>query len=308
MKLLFAEPRCRSLLDAQNNFGETALHLCAGSGDKSAAKAALLLLENGASLALVDKWYRGPLNVSHDNAENSLVQVLKHHIEKPGNEEIKKATEEITANYKSNQKQYEEEQQQSKDKQKSAILGALGLGGANKGNGGGGGLLAALGGVSLKKTVMKEKTMFMKSEGVAGKGGASTYNVTSKRPLSKLCEFPGDLDEITKWVEDDKIDLNGTDAFGLLAIHKFASWNKTVFLELLLPKLSPADMNKQCPEGKTALHWAVEMAAVGAVKLLVRHGVDRSIVDGKGRTVHTILDSVEQSNVIKRLKEALQTS
>ena len=138
MKLLFAEPRCRSLLDAQNNFGETALHLCAGSGDKSAAKAALLLLENGASLALVDKWYRGPLNVSHDNAENSLVQVLKHHIEKPGNEEIKKATEEITANYKSNQKQYEEEQQQSKDKQKSAILGALGLGGANKGNGGGG--------------------------------------------------------------------------------------------------------------------------------------------------------------------------
>ena len=132
--------------------------------------------------------------------------------------------------------------------------------------------------------------------------------MTSKRPLSKLCEFPGDLDEITKWVEDDKIDLNGTDAFGLLAIHKFASWNKTVFLELLLPKLSPADMNKQCPEGKTALHWAVEMAAVGAVKLLVRHGVDRSIVDGKGRTVHTILDSVEQSNVIKRLKEALQTS
>ena len=43
LKLLLAESgRCE--LSAVNNYGETPLHLCAGSGDKNAPKTALLLL------------------------------------------------------------------------------------------------------------------------------------------------------------------------------------------------------------------------------------------------------------------------
>ena len=97
----------------------------------------------------------------------------------------------------------------------------------------------------------------------------------------------------------------GADAFGLTALHKFASWNKTELLAMLLPKLSADQLNTRCPEGKTALHWAVEMASVGSVRLLVEAGIDAGVEDGKGRTVGAILDAVEQSGVIARLKKAL---
>jgi len=68
MKLLFSDGRIN--VDSQNKYGETALHLAAGSGDKGAAKAAqMLLTSGGASLTVKDKWGRGPVDVSYDNAE-----------------------------------------------------------------------------------------------------------------------------------------------------------------------------------------------------------------------------------------------
>lgn len=76
LKVLFEDERTKDLLNAQNQWKETPLHLCAGSGDKGAGRAAGLLLDAGASLLLVDKWKRGPVDVAHDNGENSLVQVF----------------------------------------------------------------------------------------------------------------------------------------------------------------------------------------------------------------------------------------
>ena len=102
-----------------------------------------------------------------------------------------------------------------------------------------------------------------------------------------------------------RVSRAGADAYGLTALHKLASWNKTELLALLIPKLSAEQLNGKCPEGKTDLHWAVEMASVGAVKALVAAGVDVEAKDGKGRTVRTILDAVEQSGIIDRLKAAL---
>ena len=58
------------------------------------------------------------------------------------------------------------------------------------------------------------------------------------------------------------IDICGNDSYGIPALHKFASWNKTVYLDLLIPKLTPEQLNATSTDGKTALHWAVEMAAV----------------------------------------------
>jgi ankyrin repeat protein len=45
-------------------------------------------------------------------------------------------------------------------------------------------------------------------------------------------------------------------------LHKFASWNKTEYIDLILPHLSKAQVNAQDREGKTAVHWACEMASV----------------------------------------------
>ncbi len=81
------------------------------------------------------------------------------------------------------------------------------------------------------------------------------------------------------------MDPAGADAYGITSLHKFASWNKTVYLDMLLPKLTATQLNATCPANKTALHWAVEMAAVGAVKTLVAAGADADAKDGNGRTV-----------------------
>jgi hypothetical protein len=89
---------------------------------------------------------------------------------------------------------------------------------------------------------------------------------------------------------------------------QFASWNKTELLELLLPNLTNDQLNAQCPDGKTALHWAVEMAACGSIKVLVTAGVKKDLEDGRGRTVATILDAAEPSGIIARLQKALAGS
>ena len=60
----------------KNDFGETAMHRCAGSGDKGACKAAQMLLEAGASLTIIDQWQRGPSDVATDNAYNGLVKII----------------------------------------------------------------------------------------------------------------------------------------------------------------------------------------------------------------------------------------
>ena len=91
-------------------------------------------------------------------------------------------------------------------------------------------------------------------------------------------------------------------------MHKFSSWNKTDYLDLLVPCLKKEDLEIRCPEGKTALHYAVEMASVAAVKRLVVAGADLDAVDGRGRTVKSILDSAAPSGIIDRLKNAILKS
>ena len=65
-------------------------------------------------------------------------------------------------------------------------------------------------------------------------------------PLSKLVEFPGDINTIRSMLEDGlpcAVDAAGKDMFGLTALHKFASWNKTDIIEVILPFLSDDDVN-----------------------------------------------------------------
>ncbi len=284
MRLLFKDGRIP--LDSKNKYGETPLHLCAGSGDKGAASAAKMLLDAGASLTVTDKWKRGPKDVSQDNAENPLVKVFKEYLD--ANPEVAAQVEAVTAGYveEASKPVYTDSANQ---KAKSAIFGMIG-------------------GVQLKKTETKVKSMFNKSEGTVTAGAKEMAKTgDGRRALSKLIDFPGDKVKIAEYLDQpEKIDPNGKDAYGLTALHKFASWNKTEYIDLIVPKLSSSDLMTPDREGKTALHWAVEMASVAAVKSLVAAGADVEALDGKGRSVKVILDNVESSGIIDRLKAALE--
>uniref|UniRef100_A0A7S3LNK9 Uncharacterized protein n=1 Tax=Aplanochytrium stocchinoi TaxID=215587 RepID=A0A7S3LNK9_9STRA len=253
------------------------------------AKAARLLLDAGASITVTDQWHRGPLDVARENAENALVGVFASWLDTQS-ADLKKNVEEISAAFLKEKNNKVEPNQQSKVQLQKTFLQ---LGGLN---------LKA----NLKKVEVKEKTMFAKAEGKVtdkkptGKDAKSTGKI-----LSKLVDFPGDVKEITKHLSNAEVDPAGTDAFGLTALHKFASWNKTELVDMLLPKLTREQINFQDRDGKTALHWACEMASVAVVSQLAANNfVDASIKDGKGRTPLDIVNSGE-GTVIERLRKAL---
>ncbi|ETV99389.1 hypothetical protein H310_08096 [Aphanomyces invadans] len=292
LEVLHADGRLN--VNAQNQYGETPLHLCAGSGDKSAHRTADLLLHFGADLTVTDKWGRGPKDVSHDNAENPIVETFNQYLSDRSrcSEEQAEAINKTTSSYRA---KLEEERAvaalQAQTRPKMGMMMSLG----------------GLKGVQLKKTETVVKAMFKADEGkVTGNASGATADADGRKALSKLIDFPGDLEAITRHVANvENVNPGGADSYGLTALHKFASWNKTDYIELILPALSPSELNAQCPEGKTALHYAVEMASVAAIKVLVAANIDRDIKDNKGRTVQDILDGATASGVIERIRSAL---
>jgi len=298
-------------IDAQNKYLETPLHLVAGSGDKGAVNAANILLSRGASMSVADKWGRGCCDVSRDNSENPLVKVFTDFLSGPGGEGgVREEVKKLSEKYKEKEATPVYTDEANKNA-KAAILGALGGGGGV--GGGAGGLLGGLKGIKLKKTTTNHRTMFSGVEGKvkdgsnqAGKAGEGGAKTGGRRALSKLIDFPGNKEEIATHLEDPKIDPAGKDYYHLTALHKFASWNKTEFIEMILPKLTKDEIMATDKEGKTALHWAVEMAAVASVKALVAAGVDVDAKDNKGRTVMEVLDAAAPTGIIDRLKKVIE--
>ena len=290
LRLLLADARTLPATLAENKHRETPLHLVAGSGDKSAARAARELLACATARAAVearDEWDRTPLDVAYAHGESCTVSVKEEFVLGTGDAGL---AERVVARAKTLKAPEaaapapDDETRQQRAVQAKAIHGAL----------------AGIKG-GLKKVDVVEKTMFAKSEGAvkasapgSGTGaGSSTGKPPGKPALSKLVDFPGDKDEIAKMLAEDRVDPAGKDAFGLTALIKFASWNKVDLIDLVLDKLSREEVNAADRDGKTALHWAVEMASVASIERLVAcDRVDKEVKDAKGRRP---LDIVQQA-------------
>ncbi len=79
-----------------------------------------------------------------------------------------------------------------------------------------------------------------------------------------------------------------------------------MLLELLLPLLTTEQVNLRCPDGKTALFWAGEMASVASITVLMKvPGIDVSLTNNKGFTILDVLNKAEPSGIIDRIKAAL---
>jgi hypothetical protein len=225
---------------------------------------------------------------SLENAENQIVGVIKEFLE-TADPKLKSEVEDMRAKFVEEKNKVAPVSEKAMSAQKNIFAQMGGLG---------------LGGIKLKKVNVVEKTMFAKAEGTVGTGAQTDAKSTGK-VLSKLIDFPGDYEEIKKYLEDGTIDAGGKDAYGLTALMKFASWNKTELMDLLLPHLSQEEINAVDRDGKTALHLSCEMASVGAVAKLAKI-VDGSIKNNKGQTAKDVLDSGGVSSVITRLQKALK--
>jgi ankyrin repeat protein len=91
-------------------------------------------------------------------------------------------------------------------------------------------------------------------------------------------------------VEEFHADLSLRLVTGSLPIHSAAIWDNSKGLELLVQ--AGSDINATNDSGRTPLHWAADRATTGAVKWLLDHGADDSIVEVE--TNMTARDYAEQ--------------
>ena len=91
------------------------------------------------------------------------------------------------------------------------------------------------------------------------------------RALSKLIEYPGDPDHLITLLADPTVDPMGKDMYGWTSLHKFASWDKTDLLDILLTSVNNIDINIRGHDQFTCIHAAVDMNAIHAVRYLLQY-------------------------------------
>jgi hypothetical protein len=117
-------------------------------------------------------------------------------------------------------------------------------------------------------------------------------NNNSKIIISKVIEYPGDIESIKSMIIDPKYDVAGKDMFGLTVLHKLSSWDQSHILDIIIEHLTANDMNmiSSPPDCFTALHFCIDMNAENSLlrfiqdERWVQGGLDFSIKDSKGRS------------------------
>jgi ankyrin repeat protein len=315
-KLLLTSPSLpkedlQDFIDAQNNWGETALHLAASSGNDELIG---LILMSGAKQDLVDNWGRTAGAVAMDQGYTHLVTKYSLSL---GRHFDESDSSNNTLNLKENEQSKEKQQLVAKE------------------------FISALSSLQLKHRRLLEnhepnddidnalkvkvKTIFGEVEeritvgdstGVGDISSPVAFLGTSKEEvkqarvgLSKLIEYPPDPDRIASLIfgRETAVDVNGRDMFGLTALHKAASWDTVEIVELLLshPEIDVNVMVKVGEhKGFTALHFAID---TNSVRVLLRFLQDERICnwitsDADKRFVHLAIQRNFHPDIIAQLQ------
>lgn len=115
-----------------------------------------------------------------------------------------------------------------------------------------------------KGTVLQHQGAFRSSD-----DDGSVRTAPAGAALSKLLEYGMRPSAVAALLADPTVDLEGRDAYGLAAVHKFASWNEVEHLAALAARLSTAALNARSGGGTkaaagTAYHYAQTSGAAEA--------------------------------------------
>mmetsp|Transcript_2025 Transcript_2025/g.2890 ORF Transcript_2025/g.2890 Transcript_2025/m.2890 type:complete len:415 (+) Transcript_2025:27-1271(+) len=272
----------KNLIDCKNEWGETAMHLAAAAGFVDVIKE---LVHAKASVDASDKWGRSPLKVASESGESSAVSCLESLGAKlePKAEAttlplsipqpppmFPKSLPSVPVSAKSN----------VPNGKPKATMRSLFTDEFKK--------RAARMAKQRKSREKKQQKSVLKNVESAKKRKPTFKPLVNGSPpaLSKLVEYPGDVEAVKRLLKEKKANPTGKDMYGLTALHKFASWDKVDLVEAILPYLSKEDINSQrSSDGSTCLHLAISMGAKRTLnKLLNNPLVDIDVKNKKGES------------------------
>jgi ankyrin repeat protein len=289
-----------AIINFQNKWGETALHLASGQGS---SQIIILLLQMGADESIRDKWGRTAGDVAIENgyedrvfSDNMLNRVYVS-LPKECIERVELPMQQPVVNCEFFNAVLARRQRMDMSESKT--------------------MTDPLKSNDLPPTI-KVRHMFGDSiETLAGMTVSSSSDTlkippiavtTSRVALSKLIEYPGDPRQMSLLLTSGTVDINGRDMFGLSALHKAAAWDKVDLLDVLLigSESGTIDVNALTnnQDGFSALHMCVDSGAVGAARrLLADPRVDISLKDRHGRTPLNLAMILGNSQLIEILSD-----
>lgn len=126
-----------------------------------------------------------------------------------------------------------------------------------------------------------------------------TVSVKSRKSLSQLVEYPGDVEQIQAYL-DNLIDVDpaGRDYFSYTALDKFTLWRKAELVTLLLPYLTVDGLNSNNNKDKsTALHLSIENNCYEVFTILIADNrIDRNIRNASNKTIYDLIAELDNEN------------
>ena len=297
IRKLLASEHSQEIIDAQNEWGETALHLAAGAQQTGSVQT---LLEAGADPKIKDRWGRCPFRVCVENGGHSAtLSALTEAGISIDTDDIKKNMPQRHDPEPRNPALVAEFMDRLRLQSPARIFEPVVKGiyqdpkPANKSR------LSDILETSLGSKLPVHAPASAPAPALALAPRSPPPVGSRKKALSKLVEFPGDPIAVAGLLADESVDPCGKDMFGVSALMKFAAWNKVDLLDLLLGRLSSdgrlsqagaAFLNSISPQDHfTALHHAADMGALRTYnRLLACPEVDSTLRDKLGRTARGI--------------------
>lgn len=263
------------LIDRPNEWGETPLHLAAAAGNHKAIR---LLLASRADAQQVDHWGRDASRIAQEqglNAEDlGLPKAHALNESDVGPSERSDAAGPFPPTCAAAMRDELTQILTSKRTYRHEVVASDGLPDGSRIEEGG-----STSTTGLCNALIQENQPC---------GSSGQQSSRSRFPaLSKYCEYPGDVTELRRLLEQGDVDPSGRDMFGLSALHKFCAWDRPELIGVLLPWLSHEDLNLAAGPSHcraSPLHLAAEAGATRAVRVLLgQDGLDKLAKDDKGR-------------------------